>query len=151
MKKRVFTFLLAGLIGFSTFTSSLNTVTVQAAELDVITSVIQPLPMPKESDYINTPSERKFRLAKEAIEFIIKHKYQAADVIERVSGKTVAKNFLKYFDEVADALEPLLDWLDVPSQAIYDAVYRTLINSGVSSKVAANIALAIKEGLSWFI
>lgn len=74
-----------------------------------------------------------------------------AEVIERVSGKTVAKNFLKHFDTVAKALEPLLEWSDIPAQAVYDAVFRGLYNAGVSRAVATNIALAIKEGLSWFI
>ncbi|RDY30308.1 hypothetical protein [Lachnotalea glycerini] len=73
------------------------------------------------------------------------------EVVEKVSGKTIAKKFGTHYLLVCDALEPLLELSDVPYQMVYDAVYRTLINADVSSKVAANIALAIKEGISWFV
>ena len=151
MKKRFIAALMAGVMCFSTFATGAST--VHAAETEVAVNIIQQLPMPKESDYANVPSERNLatKVIKEAIEFIIKHGDEAAKVIEKVAGKTVAKNFLKHFDKVCDALKPLLEWTEIPTQAVYDAVYRALKNAGVSSSVAANIALAIKEGLSWFI
>ena len=150
MRKRVIAFLLAGIMSFSTFATGVTT--VQAAEKEAVVSVVQQLPMPKESDYANVPTERNFatKVVKDAIEFILKHGDEAAKIIEKISGKTVAKNFLKHFDKVSTALKPLLKWADIPAQAVYDAVYRALYNAGVSSSVAANIALAIKEGLSWF-
>ena len=150
MRKRVIAFLLAGIMSFSTFATGVTT--VQAAEKEAVVSVVQQLPMPKESDYANVPTERNFatKVVKDAIEFILKHGDEAAKIIEKISGKTVAKNFLKHFDKVSAALKPLLKWADIPAQAVYDAVYRALYNAGVSSSVAANIALAIKEGLSWF-
>ena len=78
------------------------------------------------------------------------NKQAAAEVIKKVAGSTVSKNFLKYFDKIVEALDPLLDWTDIPAQAVYDAVRRVLVGAGVSESVAVNIALAIKEGLSWF-
>ena len=71
--------------------------------------------------------------------------------MERVSGKTVAKYFLKYYDKVVQALDPLLSWVYIPEQAVFDAVRRKLVDFGVSEKIAVNIALAIKEDLSWFV
>lgn len=151
MKKRLVATLMAGIMCFSTFATGVST--VHAAETEVAVNFVQQLPMPKESDYANIPNERNLatKIIKEAIEFTIKHGDEAAKVIEKVAGKTVAKNFLKYFDKICDALRPLLDWAEIPAQAVYDAVYRTLVNAGVSSGVASTIALAIKEGLSWFI
>ena len=151
MKKRLVATLMAGIMCFSTFATEVST--VHAAETEVAVNIVQQLPMPKESDYVNVPTERNLatKIIKEAIELIIKHGDEAAKVIEKVAGKTVAKNFFKYFDKICDALKPLLKWTEIPAQAVYDAVYRTLKNAGVSSKVAANIALAIKEELSWFI
>ena len=142
---------MAGIMSFSALTTGIST--VQAAETEFIVDVIQQLPMPKESDYVNIPSERNLatKIIKKAIKFIIKHGDEAAKVIEKIAGKTVAKNFLKHFDKVVVALEPLLSWVEIPAQAVYDAVYRGLVNAGVSNSVATNIALAIKEGLSWFI
>ena len=67
------------------------------------------------------------------------------------SKRTVAKNFKKYFSKICNAIEPLLSWTELPAQAVYDAVYRTLKNAGASNTVATNVALAIKEGLSLFI
>ena len=142
MRKRVIAFLLAGIMSFSTFATGVTT--VQAAEKEAVVSVVQQLPMPKESDYANVPTERNFATK------VVKDGDEAAKIIEKISGKTVAKNFLKHFDKVSAALKPLLKWADIPAQAVYDAVYRALYNAGVSSSVAANIALAIKEGLSWF-
>ena len=151
MKKRLVATLMAGIMCFSTFATGIST--VHAAETEIAVNIVEQLPMPKENDYANVPSERNLatKLIKEAIEFIIKHGDEAAKEIDKVAGKTAAKNFLKYFDKICDALEPLLEWTEIPAQAVYDAVYRTLKNTGVSSAVAANIALAIKEGLSWFI
>lgn len=102
---------------------------------------------------IDYPSNKNvvLNIAKKAIKFILKHKKLSMEVVEKVSGKTIAKKFGTHYLLVCDALEPLLELSDVPYQMVYDAVYRTLINADVSSKVAANIALAIKEGISWFV
>ncbi len=113
---------------------------------------VEQLPPVQESDY-STPIQTinaATKIIKDAIKFIKKNKKAAAEVIERISGKTVAKNFLKNYDKVVKALDPLLSWTDIPVQAVYDAVRRVLVNAGVKEKVAVNIALAIKEGLSWF-
>lgn len=151
MTKRLLTFLLSGTIAFSSLTASYST--SYAAESIIVTNkIIQQLPMPQESDYANL-KERSLgtKVVKEAIEFILKHADEAAEVVENVAGKTVAKNFKKYFGKICNAIEPLLSWTELPAQAVYDAVYRTLKNVGASNTVATNVALAIKEGLSWFI
>lgn len=110
------------------------------------------LPSPQESDYSGRPQARNLatKICKEAIEFIIKHPKSAEKVVEKVSGKTVAKNFAKHYSKICSGLKPLLAWTEIPYQALYDASFRALVNSGVSRPVAANIALAIKEGASWF-
>lgn len=137
-------------MSFSTFATGVSI--VQAAETEATITMVQQLPMAKESDYANIPTERNLatKVVKEAIEFILKHSDEAAKIIEKILGKTIAKNFLKYFEKISVALKPLLDQADIPAQAVYDAVYGALQNAGISSSVAANIALAIKEGLSWF-
>jgi hypothetical protein len=112
----------------------------------------EPLPLPQESDYLNMPQARNLatKICKEAIEYIIKHPKNAEKVVEKVAGKTVAKNFAKHYGKVCSGLKPLLKWSNIPYQALYDASFRALVNAGVSRSVASNIALAIKEGASWF-
>lgn len=152
MRKRIVALLMSLVMCFSTFTASVMTVNAAGAHHHKV-AVEKQLPMPKESDYANMPTERSVatKTIKEAIEFIIKHGDDAAKVVAKVSGKTVSKNFLKHYTKVTKALKPLLAWSEIPKQAVYDAVFRGLYNAGVSRKVAANIALAIKEGLGWFI
>lgn len=152
MKKRITALLMALIMCFSTLTTSVTTVNAAGVHHHEVLAEKQ-LPMPKESDYVNTPTERSLatKVIKEAIEFIIKHGDDAAKVVAKVSGKTVSKNFLKHYSKVTKALKPLLKWSEIPKQAVYDAVFRGLYNAGVSRKVATNIALAIKEGLGWFI
>lgn len=111
------------------------------------------LAMPKEEDYISQNDSgietysAATKVVKSAIKFIAKHKSASADVIEKVAGKTVRKGFLKHYSKICKFLKPLLKWEEIPAQAVHDAVFKGLYNSGVSRKVATNIALAIKEGL----
>lgn len=109
--------------------------------------------MPQESDYSSNVQSRNVgtKIVKAAIKFIIKHKNASAEVIEKVAGKSISKKFLTHYTKICKALKPLLKWTELPSNAVYDAVFRALYNAGVSHKVATNVALAIKEGLSWFI
>lgn len=110
------------------------------------------LPLPQESDYQRVRQARNLatKICKEAIEYIIKHPKNAEKIVEKVAGKTVAKNFAKHYSKVCSGLRPLLQWTNIPYQALYDASFRSLVNAGVSRSVASNIALAIKEGASWF-
>ena len=89
MRKRVIAFLLAGIMSFSTFATGVTT--VQAAEKEAVVSVVQQLPMPKESDYANVPTERNFatKVVKDAIEFILKHGDEAAKIIEKTENSTI--------------------------------------------------------------
>lgn len=111
------------------------------------------LPAPQESDYYGRPQNRNLetKVVKGAIKFISKNKTLATSIVRSVAGKTVADNFAKHYVKICTALNPLLKWADIPYQAFYDAVYRALVNSGVAKGTASQIALAIKEGLSWFI
>ena len=63
----------------------------------------------------------------------------------------IANQVAYYYGTIAKALKPLLDWSEIPAQAVQDAVYRELVRSGVSSSQATNIAFHVKEALSWFI
>lgn len=71
--------------------------------------------------------------------------------MKEVSGKTVANQVDKYFTTVATSISPLLEWAEIPAQSVYDAVYRGLINVGASNSVATNVALAVREVVSWMI
>ena len=44
------------------------------------------------------------------------------------------------------AVKPLLKWSEIPGQAVYDAIFRAIINAG-SRSVAANVANAVREVL----
>jgi hypothetical protein len=85
------------------------------------------------------------------IKNIIKHGDEVAKIIEKVAGKKVAKNFLKYHAGIAAELTPLLEWSEIPKQSVADAVYRGVINFGGSESVATNISLAIKEAWEWLV
>lgn len=152
MKKRKIALLMAVVMCFSAFSTSITT--VNAAEIHHHKAVVRKhLPMPKESDYANMPTERSVPtiIIKGAIKFIIKYGDDAAQIVAKISGKTVSKNFLKHYSKVTKSLKPLLEWSEIPKQAVYDAVFRGLYNAGVSRKVAAGVALTIKEGLGSFI
>lgn len=151
MKKRILSMILSVSMAIAPVVGGASS--VYATEAQVTTSTVQQLVMPQESNYSadRTPNNWVTKVAKTAIKFIIKNKSAAAKVVERVSGKAVAANFLKHFDKITEGLQPLLEWSDIPAQAVYDFVFRALWNAGVSRSVAANVALAIKEGLSWFI
>lgn len=105
----------------------------------------------KESDYVQNESSRNIftKIAKKAVEKAIKNKSRLIDFVEEVAGKTVAKNVNKYFTPITKALEPLLEWTEIPGQAVYDSIFRAIINNGGSRAVAANIANAVREVLEW--
>lgn len=44
-------------------------------------------------------------------------------------------------------LEPLLEWAEIPGQAVYDSIFRAIINNGGSRAVVANVANAVREFL----
>ena len=79
----------------------------------------------------------------EAQKFVIKnlinHGDEAAKVIEKVSGKKVAKWFLKYQPGISKALTPLLDYADLPKDTVADAIYRGVINAGGTPQMASNV------------
>lgn len=98
-----------------------------------------------------TPTSIPTKLVKKAIRVILRNKTTAVNIVEKLGGKRAAKAFEKGFSHVAPQLRQLLKWSDIPYQAVYDAVYRGMINSGASRATATKAALAIKEGLSWLI
>jgi len=82
---------------------------------------------------------------------IIKHGDEVAKIVEKVSGKTVAKNFLKYHGVISDALTPLLEYSEIPKNLVYTTVLNAIKDAGASEAVATNIALAIKEAWEWLV
>lgn len=90
-------------------------------------------------------------IIKKAIKIILKNHKKAVPIIEKLGGKRAAKAFSKHFSKVAPQLRALLKWSDIPYKAVYDAVYRGLINAGVSRSTATSAAHALKEGLSWLL
>lgn len=101
----------------------------------------------EESDYIVNQNSRNIftKIAKKAIN----NKARLVDFAEKVAGKTVAKNVNKFFTPITRALKPLLKWSEIPGQAVYDAIFRAIINAGGSRSVAANVANAVREVLGW--
>ncbi|MBD5068955.1 MAG: hypothetical protein HDT50_01995 [Lactobacillus sp.] len=73
------------------------------------------------------------------------------NAVRSVSGNTVARQADKYYGAIVNALKPLLEWSEVPAKAVYDSVYRNVKNAGASNQVTTNIALAIKEAVSWIL
>lgn len=101
----------------------------------------------EESDYIVNQNSRNIftKIAKKAIN----NKARLVDFAEKVAGKTVAKNVNKFFTPITRALKPLLKWSEIPGQAVYDAIFRAIINAGGSRSVAANVANAVREVSEW--
>lgn len=148
LKKAITTSLL-GLFLYSSTMPSVSLVTVSANETTRLTH----LPPIKESDYIkpNQITTRSIwsKIAKTAIRKAIKNKRRLIEFVEKVAGKTVARNADKFFTPITNALNPLLAWSEIPGQAVYDAVFRAVVNSGGSRATAASIANAIREVLEW--
>lgn len=88
-------------------------------------------------------------MQKKAVKKAINNKARLVNFAEKVAGKTVAKNVNKFFTPITRALKPLLKWSEIPGQAVYDAIFRAIINAGGSRSVAANVANAVREVLGW--
>lgn len=108
---------------------------------------------PKESDYDYLKEDRSIwiKVAKAAIRTAIKNRRAVVNAVRSISGGTVANQVDRYYGIITSSLSPLLKWADIPAQAVYDAVFRGLVNSGVPRTVATNIALAIREAVSWML
>lgn len=103
-------------------------------------------PIEESDDLVNQNSRNIFtKIAKKAIN----NKARLVNFAEKVAGKTVAKNVNKFFTPITRALKPLLKWSEIPGQAVYDAIFRAIINAGGSRSVAANVANAVREVLGW--
>lgn len=100
----------------------------------------------EESDYLVNQNSRNI-FTKKAVKKAINNKARLVDSAEKMAGKTVAKNVNKFFTPITKALKPLLKWSEIPGQAVYDAIFRAIINAGGSRSVAANVANAVREVL----
>lgn len=124
---------------------TLSPMTVYAINtIEYETEYMEPI---EESDYIVNQNSRNIftKIAKKAIN----NKARLVNFAEKVAGKTVAKNVNKFFTPITRALKPLLKWSEIPGQAVYDAIFRAIINAGGSRSVAANVANAVREVLEW--
>ena len=124
---------------------TLSPMTVYAINtIEYETEYMEPI---EESDYIVNQNSRNIftKIAKKAIN----NKARLVDFAEKVAGKTVAKNVNKFFTPITRALKPLLKWSEIPGQAVYDAIFRAIINAGGSRSVAANVANAVRKVLEW--
>ncbi len=90
-------------------------------------------------------------IVKQAIKIIINNKSKVISLVEGQMGKKTAAQLDKHYSKVVAELKPLLAWSEVPAQAVYDAVYRGMINAGVSNSVATNVALGVKTILNWLV
>lgn len=100
----------------------------------------------EESDYLVNQNSRNI-FTKKAVKKAINNKARLVDSAEKTAGKTVAKNVNNFFTPITKALKPLLKWSEIPGQAVYDAIFRAIINAGGSRSVAANVANAVREVL----
>ncbi|WGN89559.1 hypothetical protein [Ligilactobacillus faecis] len=132
--------------------SPVVTPTVQTvkASTDTTTAVTVPV---KESDYNSLKEQRSIwtKIAKAALKKAIQNRSAVINAVRSVSGRTVANQVDRYYGAIVNALKPLLEWSEVPAQAVYDAVYRSVRSAGASNSVATNIALAIREAVSWIL
>ena len=104
-------------------------------------------------DYNYLREERSIwtKIAKAALRTAIKNRSAVVNAVRSISGKSVANQVDRHYGTIVNALKPLLEWSEIPAQAVYDSVYRALLNSGVSRSTASQIALAIKEAVSWVL
>lgn len=124
---------------------TLSPMTVYAINtIEYETEYMEPI---EESDYLVNQNSRNIftKIAKKAIN----NKARLVNFAEKVAGKTVAKNVNKFFTPITRALKPLLKWSEIPGQAVYDTIFRAIINAGGSRSVAANVANAVREVLEW--
>lgn len=146
LKRFIITSLLATIL---VPTAMQTTQTVQASTYET-TSISTPV---KESDYNHLKEQRSIwtKIAKAALKKAIQNRSAVINAVRSVSGSTVARQADKYYGAIVNALKPLLEWSEVPAKAVYDSVYRNVKNAGASNQVATNIALAIKEAVSWIL
>ena len=124
---------------------TLSPMTVYAINtIEYETEYMEPI---EESDYLVNQNSRNIftKIAKKAIN----NKARLVNFAEKEAGKTVAKNVNKFFTPITRALKPLLKWSEIPGQAVYDAIFKAIINAGGSRSVAANVANAVREVLEW--
>ncbi|WP_204773325.1 hypothetical protein [Ligilactobacillus agilis] len=132
--------------------SPVVTSTVQTVEASTDTTTVETSTV-KESDYNYLKEQRSIwtKIAKAALKKAIQNRSEVINAVRSVSGNTVARQADKYYGAIVNALKPLLEWSEVPAKAVYDAVYRSVRNAGASSSVATNIALAVREAVSWIL
>lgn len=132
--------------------SPVVTSTVQTVEASTDTTTVEASTV-KESDYNYLKEQRSIwtKIAKAALKKAIQNRSEVINAVRSVSGNTVARQADKYYGAIVNALKPLLEWSEVPAKAVYDAVYRSVRNAGASSSVATNIALAVREAVSWIL
>lgn len=125
---------------------TLSPMTVYAINtIEYETEYMEPI---EESDYLVNQNSRNI-FTKIAKKKAINNKARLVNFAEKVAGKTVAKNVNKFFTPITRALKPLLKWSEIPGQAVYDAIFRAIINAGGSRSVVANVANAVREVLEW--
>ncbi|MGW7998267.1 hypothetical protein ACWEYQ_09935 [Staphylococcus xylosus] len=89
------------------------------------------------------------KVVKTAIKLIINNKSKAKNVIQQVGGKKAANIFDKGYSGIVKELKPLLEWSEVPANAVGDAVQRGALNAGLSKRDARTIATVAKEAVAW--
>ncbi len=149
--KKILTLSMLGLLIFPVTAPILHTNSVLADTTTNTNTTIYELP--KESDYNYLREERSIwtKIAKAALRTAIKNRSAVVNAVRSISGKSVANQVDRHYGTIVNALKPLLEWSEIPAQAVYDSVYRALLNSGVSRSTASQIALAIKEAVSWVL
>ncbi|MGV3041575.1 hypothetical protein ACEE08_01360 [Staphylococcus rostri] len=64
-------------------------------------------------------------------------------------GKKAANAFNKAYTPLVKELKPMLQWSEVPANAVRDADIRAGRNAGLTESQAHNLGVALKEAISW--
>lgn len=89
------------------------------------------------------------KVVKTAIKLVINNKSKAVGVVEKVAGKKAANAFNKAYTPLVKELKPMLQWSEVPANAVRDAGIRAGRNAGLTESQAHNLGVALKEAISW--
>ncbi|QEA59114.1 hypothetical protein FGL74_05085 [Leuconostoc koreense] len=89
-------------------------------------------------------------LGKMAVKGIIRNRATAVRVVSQYASAKDAAMFNVYYYDVTNALKPLLSRSEVPTQAVFDAVYRGLVGS-LGNQRATRIANALAGAVSLLI
>ena len=89
------------------------------------------------------------KVVKTAIKLIINNKSKAVGVVEKVGGKKAANAFNKAYTPLVNELKPMLQWSEVPANAVGDAAWRAAKAANLTNDQAGVLSTVLKEAIAW--